>query len=125
MKISQTENCENNHVVIEISGKIDIGHNDQFVKKIQDSFFSGKNFVILDLSNVVFISSVGLAAVLEAKNFMESRGGKLFIVGLGQKWQKVFELITGNKMHNFYESINDALIEYKEHVYHHPEAVFS
>lgn len=54
---------------------------------------SGKN-VLLDLSGVTFLASLGLRVLLAAARVAQRRGRRLVIYGAGPQAQEVFETIS-------------------------------
>lgn len=49
--------------------------------------------VIIDFSNLDFISSAGLRVIFKAKKILDSRSGKLYLLNLQPQIKKVFDII--------------------------------
>ena len=96
-------------IIASISGKIDISSYDIFIKKLHELLLSGRPTVILDLSGVVFISSMGISAILEARNYAANHNGKFILVGLSERVYKIFDLIGALEYLNIYKSVDEAI----------------
>ena len=65
--------------------------------------------IILDLSDVEFIDSSGLGAIVSALKHIGSTGGSLSICGLQDATLSMFKLTRMDKVFNIYPNENEAL----------------
>lgn len=107
MNISVVKNID--YAIISLEGKIDAGIDSQFVEKMHEVLVCGKPNLLLDLTAVSFISSMGISTLIEAKNFTINNGGRFIITGLCGKIKKVFELTGILKSLEIQESVDSAL----------------
>lgn len=68
----------------------------------------GKNLIV-DLSEVRFIDSSGLGALLSGYKNANLRQGKLVLAGLQPRVQSMFELTRLHRVFRIYPSLQDAL----------------
>ena len=79
----------NGSAVVAVSGEIDIATSPELANVLND--FTRES-VIVDLSEVAFIDSSGLATLAEAHKRMSAEGGGLAIDGVRPNVLKVFEM---------------------------------
>ena len=91
MKI--TFNNENGKLVIKISERLDTSTYQMAEDKIQENIGDNKN-IILDFSELAYISSAGLRVLLEVKKDIDKKGGTVEIIGCNDDIKEIFE-VTG------------------------------
>lgn len=95
----QITNVEKNGVLVCcVSGEIDINTSPQ-VKKIFDRIIaSKKEKIVINLKEVAYIDSSGLATLVEILKGLRVYGGKLKISNLSQKVKSLFEITKLEKL---------------------------
>lgn len=61
-----------------------------------------------DMSNLSFISSMGLRVVIKARKAIESSGGKVLLAHLQPQIAKIFEIAAALPKYQIFQSINEA-----------------
>ena len=85
-------------VSVRVSGELDLASRPAFEDGVTEALDSGCR-ILLDLSDVSFIDSTGLAAIIRAARRAEKLGAELEIApGLSPQPQRLFEL-TGVSAH--------------------------
>jgi len=84
---------EGDYALMVLHGRIDATHSDIFLRKLTHILISGIPNILIDFTHVTMLSSMGLGAVIEAKNYTTSNGGKFIVIGLNKTVTQVFELI--------------------------------
>lgn len=84
---------ENTTLTMMIEGRIDTQTAPDLKKEVEESV-EGVSDLVLDFSNVAYISSAGLRSVLTAQNLMDEKGGTMVIRHAAKNIVKVFE-VTG------------------------------
>lgn len=69
----------------------------------------GAEKVVLNLSNITFVDSSGLGAILTAFRQISSSQGKLVIAEPRESVKVLFKLVRLSHMINVYESVDEAL----------------
>ncbi len=88
--------------------RLDAGGVDDFKAKMSQHFANGENRVVLNLSNVEFIDSSGLGAIVGALKMM-GENGKMVICGAADSTMRMFKLTRMNKVFNMFESEKEAV----------------
>lgn len=78
--------------IVTISGKVHLSTAQSFDERLQ-SILEDESLkqLVLDFSNVDYISSVGLRSVLQAGKTMKSRGGKMALATTQEFTRQIFE----------------------------------
>ena len=80
-------------LTLAIEGRIDTQTAPELEKVIRSSI-EGADSLILDFTQVGYISSAGLRTVLAAQNWMDAKGGSMVIRGAAANIKNVFK-VTG------------------------------
>ena len=84
---------ENSTLTMMIEGRIDTQTAPDLLKAVEDSIGNVSDLV-LDFTNVSYISSAGLRSVLKAQNYMDEKGGTMVIRGAAKNIKNIFN-VTG------------------------------
>ena len=68
--------------------------------------------IILDFSNVRFMSSQALGVLLQLKKATDAVKGRVVISGIRPELHKVFKITNLNKLFSFHEQLDAALAEF-------------
>ncbi len=88
-----TKQYDNSTLTMMIEGRIDTQTAPDLQKDVEESIADVTDLV-LDFSNVSYISSAGLRSVLTAQNRMDEKGGTMVIRGAAKNIKNVFQ-VTG------------------------------
>ncbi|MFM7469590.1 MAG: STAS domain-containing protein [Vampirovibrionales bacterium] len=98
--------------VLELSDNhIDFRNVDILKKSIQSNVDAKKNHVILNLSQVSFVDSSGLGAILYCKKALEASGGKLILSNLQTYVQNLVKLTHLDKAISIYDTASNATLD--------------
>jgi anti-sigma B factor antagonist len=107
MHISQRQN--NGITTYEIKGDIDINSSpdirDVFEKGVKEKVMK----IVVNLDNVSYIDSSGLATLVEMLKKTRSYGGKFCISNLAPKVKSLFEITKLEKLFEIFETEEDAM----------------
>jgi anti-sigma B factor antagonist len=78
---------------ISLAGSLDSDTAPQLQTSIDESMDDGLKTLILDMSNLEFLSSAGLRVIFSTNKVMGKRNGKFLIAKLQPQVRKVFEII--------------------------------
>lgn len=79
-------------VVLEVTGRIDYETAGEFSGVMAGLSRQDEEEILLDLSRVVYVSSVGLRALLIAARQMDGNGKRLVLSGLNDTVREVFDI---------------------------------
>ena len=85
-------------------GSIDSDTYEILQKKMDPMMRPTPKMIIFDMKEVEYISSMGLKAILDAKNKVEASGGALLLVNLQPQITKVFDIIKAIPSKNIFKS---------------------
>jgi len=88
--------------------RLDAGAVDDFKTKMAQYIADGESIIVLNLSNVEFVDSSGLGAIVGALKMMGDNG-KMVICGAADSTMRMFKLTRMNKVFNMFESERDAI----------------
>ena len=80
----------------------------EFRNMIGDRIQSGVGKIIIDLSNVDFIDSMGIGAIVSAKKSLE-QNGRLIITGVNQNVMAMFQLTRLDQVFQILASQDEAI----------------
>src|SRR3977135_4287552 len=86
------EQLEKGILKINLSGRMDVAGSQQIDRKFADLTAPPSSAVIVDLSKVVFLTSIGLRTLLINAKALRTRGGKMVLLNPDTNVAKVLEL---------------------------------
>jgi anti-sigma B factor antagonist len=95
--------------IVEIKGRIDSNTARSLGDKLTDLIKTGRKRVVLDLKNLVYISSAGFRALLLAGQLAEENQGSLVLCSLSSEVQRLFDLGAFTDLFPIYSSREEGL----------------
>lgn len=102
MKLKEVKNEK--AVVIEIDGRLDTTNFGQLEKKIMQNIEDGNISIVVDCSNMDYVSSSGLRIFLMALKKINAAKGKFVLCGLQESIREIFEISGFTSIFNIYEN---------------------
>jgi anti-anti-sigma factor len=96
-------------LVISVKGRMDALTAPDFDKKIETLLSQGENALILNLSELEYISSAGLRSILAVAKQVKARDGSFVLTELKGAVKEVFEISGFYSIFQVFESEEDAL----------------
>jgi anti-anti-sigma factor len=78
--------------VVEVHGRVDGATGKAFGERLLSLIEEGCRALMLDLQNVVYISSAGFHALLQVKRAAAQKRGKLVLCGLTSEVKRLFDI---------------------------------
>lgn len=75
-----------------VTGRLDINSTGEFEEMIKSKIDSGEKFVMLDLSQLDFITSSGLGAIMFLAKSLKEIDGKFALFSLQEQVMDIFEI---------------------------------
>jgi len=94
--------------LVRVSGRIDSSNAAEFDRVLKE-VADGARHIVLDLSDVPYISSAGLRAIHSAYMRLKQCGGTMKLSALGPEIRKVFDIAGFNRLFSISPSIEEAL----------------
>jgi len=98
---------KDNITIIRLSGYIDLSNSPILRKKLAEAINNNAN-ILIDLSEVTYMDSSGLATLVEAMQKLNKNKGSLKISGLTGEVKNIFEIARLNDVFSIYEDIQSA-----------------
>lgn len=89
--------------LVSVSGRVDSSTAQQFDSAIQSLFDQGHYNLVLNLSEVNYMSSAGLRTLVSAMKESKRHGGKIALSSLSDRVEEVLELAGLNSLFDIYE----------------------
>ncbi len=107
MKISKRK--EKDADIIDLKGEVDLHSSPQLRDEFNALITAGTKALVINLKDVSYIDSSGLATFIEALQKMNQQGGKLFLTHLNQTVRGVFEIARLDGVFNIVDTEEAAL----------------
>jgi anti-sigma B factor antagonist len=95
--------------VVAVRGEIDLFTAPELKQKLTDAIESGKNRIVVDLSDTTFLDSTALGVLIGAVKRLRSREGALVIVNVDQNIAKTFEITGLDQIFTILSTRDDAI----------------
>ena len=86
--------------IIEPEGILDSTKTADFQRQIVQSIESGVDTILIDFSNVTFMDSSGLGALVKALKTLQADNVQLFLCSINEQVRMLFELTSMDKFFN-------------------------
>lgn len=109
----QTKQVSEQQASVLLAGRLD-ARNAQTVKEtLQQLIEEGSIHLVVDLGQVPFIDSAGLAALVSALKATRRFGGNIALAGVQPQARTVFSLTMLDQVFNIHASVEEALTGFK------------
>ena len=102
---------ENGAIVLELAGDIDLHRSVELRAGLLETIQEKPSVLVINMSEVGFMDSSGLATLVEAMQLSRRNGGQLRLVGLSRRVRSIFEISRLDKIFQIYENESEALSE--------------
>ncbi len=100
-----------NYIVANLEGELDIESSSDFKKKAGMEISNGHSNMIIDLSQVVYVDSSGLGALIALQREARLNGGALVIIGATEQIRRTMKITHLDKLFEFYDTLEEAIDE--------------
>jgi anti-anti-sigma factor len=94
--------------IIAIKGRVDSSNADDLENAFQNQFKAGFFKIIVDLSETIFLSSMGIRAIIFAKKESNRRSGDVVLAAPAENMQEVIDIAGLNHIFTIYDSVEEA-----------------
>ena len=102
---------EQKGIVIDIKGRMDAVTSPAFEKEMDAWIEQGETILIIDCSNLEYISSSGLRSVLTTAMKLKGVQGKILLASLTSVVKEVFEISGFSTIIPIYDSLENAMAD--------------
>lgn len=101
---------KNNDIcIVAPSGRLDAESSPCLEKELLSKFEAGEKLFLIDLTNLEYISSVGLRVMLMATKKAKAAGGNIILCGMQDHVHEVFEIAGFTSIFEIYADYETAL----------------
>ncbi|MCU0825216.1 MAG: STAS domain-containing protein [Leptospira sp.] len=105
----------NGTVIVQIKGRMESGPLDKITQTVLDEMVGEeRKFLILDFSELRYISSLGIRMILDVKMNLQKRNKEMALVGVTSSILQVFHLLGLSNAFQFYQDREEAIKSYEE-----------
>lgn len=90
-------------------GRIDAGHSTDLDTALTEGIEQGMRLIVVDLTDVIYIASSGLRAIIKAAKSVKAEGGSIRVCGMHDQVEEVFRLSGLSKIFPNYPSSEEAI----------------
>lgn len=109
MEVSVSRDAAEDVPVVSVSGEVDVYSAPELKESLAKLRQSGANSIVVDLTEVAFLDSTGLGALVEARAATTDAGGSLAIVCNQERILKLFTITGLDGVFSIHKSLDEAL----------------
>lgn len=106
---SNTTASQSRSNVLPLKGEIDLHVSPSVTASLNEMINKKPDRMVVDLSDVSYIDSAGLAALIAAMQKVEGYGGKFMLAGLQETVRSIFEISRLDQVFQIFPDANTAL----------------
>ena len=101
-------------VIIELTGSLETEQCDYFFSGVENRIREGDRKLILDCSNLDYISSMGLGTLLRTHARMKKQGGNVTLAAVHGVVADVLRVVRLEKIFHLYPTVEEAVASYQQ-----------
>jgi anti-anti-sigma factor len=109
-----TEKAESNVTVFALEGRIDTQGAVEMEQALQAAVSQGKHHMVLDMSEVRYISSAGLRTLADVLTKNKNAGGDLKLAAPSLRVTRVLQIIGFDNFFSIYDAVADAVADFDQ-----------
>ena len=110
MKIKKQD--YNDVTVVELQGELDSDVVELFKNNIVDIISKNKEKIVLDMSGVVFIDSLGLEQLLWVRDYCDQNRRELRLAGIDENCMRILEITRLENEFDHYTELTEAVMSF-------------
>jgi anti-sigma B factor antagonist len=104
-----SEETRGNVTIVEVRGRIDSNSAKAFGDTLSNLIKGGRAWLIVDLKNLIYISSAGFRALLLARQIAEEKNGTVGLCNVSSEIQRLFDLARFTDLFPIYDSRDEGV----------------
>ena len=109
MEVSVSRPAADDVPVVAVSGEVDVYSAPELKQSLTGLLHAGAKSVVVDLTEVAFLDSTGLGALVEVRAAASESGGALPIVCSQERILKLFTITGLDGVFSIYSNVDEAL----------------
>lgn len=98
-------------MIVSLSGRMDALSSPEFEKEMNDLIDKNETLLVVDCSNLEYISSSGLRSILTVAKKLKTKTGRILLASLTDMVKEVFEISGFSNIIPIHSSLEDALAD--------------
>lgn len=94
--------------LVAVAGRLDTDTYGELDAALAPILTSGVHSLVLDLADLVYISSAGVRSIFKARKALAGHGGKVLVARLQPQIQKVFDVVKAVPLEEIFTSVAEA-----------------
>jgi anti-anti-sigma factor len=95
--------------IVSLTGEMDIATAPELPRRLETLHGAGPHQIVVDLSNLTFIDSTGINALVVAAKAIRGNGGEMTLVAPTPHTQRVFEIVHLSEVVSIEQSLEAAI----------------
>lgn len=95
--------------VLRLTGRLDASTVGQLEHALADAQNAGAHAIVIDLSQLVYVSSSGLRVLLSARSAIRKKGGDFFLCALSPSVREVFDMVGFSAIFSLFASVETGM----------------
>jgi anti-anti-sigma factor len=100
---------EKDCLIVSVQGRIDAVTAPDFEKSLSEWISQGESWLIINLSELEYISSAGLRSILAIAKVLKAKGGKIAFACLKGTVKDVFKISGFGSIFQIFETVEEAM----------------
>ncbi len=103
-----TESKKGNYLVVKVAGRLDTSNFGELEKRLLENIEKGEKEIVIDCSELNYISSSGLRVFLMVLKKVSATGGHLHLCCLQDTISEIFEIAGFNSIFKIFVTLEEA-----------------
>jgi anti-anti-sigma factor len=103
------EDEQNGVHILKVAGRVDTGYANEMDSFLHTAAAEGKTKMVLDLSELAYISSAGLRSFADILSLNKAQGGDLKLAAVNPKILRILQIIGFDQFFSIYDSVDEAV----------------
>ena len=100
-------------LILKLIGRLDLSTCKLFEQEVQGLLANDPKHLLLDLSQLNYMSSSGIGAIISLQRFLQRFDQKLHIYNIAQSVRKLFETVEVTNFFSIFNSKSDAIAKFE------------
>lgn len=98
--------------IIGLSGRLDVNTSPDVEERLMNILYQGEKQLVIDFSDLTYISSVGLRVLVSLAKYMQKAKGKLALAALNNHIQEIFTIAGFASIFSIYPTCDEAVAHF-------------
>lgn len=96
-------------MILHLAGRLDASTVGQLERAIAEAQVAGTRALVIDMSQLTYVSSSGLRVLLSARSAIRKKGGDLFLCALSLTVREVFDMVGFSAIFSLFETVETGM----------------